>query len=120
MVEGPSDEGVLSIWFPEVLRDPRVAVLHGNGGHNARHADQLAAWLAGTDRVGLRRVLYLRDRTTCRPRYLTSSRRRRLSMSLGAANLRTTCWTPQPSLRYSPRSQPAAVRPLQPRTLAWR
>ena len=70
MVEGPSDEGVLSTWFPEVLRDPRVAVLHGNGGHNARHADQLAAWLAGTDRVGLRRVLYLRDRDELSPQVL--------------------------------------------------
>jgi hypothetical protein len=61
VVEGTSDEDVLQVWFPEVLRNPRVAVLRGRGGENARHADQLAEWLAGTDRVGLRRVLYLRD-----------------------------------------------------------
>jgi hypothetical protein len=53
---------VLAIWFPEVLRSPRLAVLNGEGGDNARHADRLAEWLAGTDRAGLKRVLYLRDR----------------------------------------------------------
>jgi len=62
VLEGPSDQDVLTIWFPEVLRSPRVAVLSGQGGDNARHAGRLAEWLAGTDRVGLRRVLYLRDR----------------------------------------------------------
>jgi hypothetical protein len=62
VLEGQSDQDVLGIWFPEVLRSPRVAVLDGGGGDNARHADKLAHWLAGTDRAGLRRVLYLRDR----------------------------------------------------------
>jgi hypothetical protein len=62
VLEGPSDQDVLVVWFPEVLRSPRVAVLEGEGGDNARHADQLAEWLAGADRAGLRRVLYLRDR----------------------------------------------------------
>ena len=62
VVEGPSDEDVLAAWFPELLRNPRVAVLYGEGGDNAVHADQLASWLAGTDRAGLRQVLYLRDR----------------------------------------------------------
>lgn len=55
---------------PEVLRNPRAAVLRGHGGDNARHADQLAEWLAGTDRAGLRRVLYLRDRDELAPEML--------------------------------------------------
>lgn len=59
---GPSDKDVLSAWFPELLLNPRIGILHGRGGDNARHADQLAAWLAGADRLGLRRVLYLCDR----------------------------------------------------------
>lgn len=62
VLEGPSDQDVLVVWFPEVLRSPRVAVLDGKGGDNARLADQFAEWLAGTDRVGLKQVLYLRDR----------------------------------------------------------
>lgn len=70
VVEGTSDEDVLQVWFPHVLRNPRVAVLHGRGGQNARHADQLAEWLAGTDRVGLRRVLYLRDHDELAPEVL--------------------------------------------------
>jgi hypothetical protein len=67
VLEGASDQDVLQVWFPHVLRNPRVAVLHGRGGQNARHADQLAEWLAGTDRVGLRQVLYLRDRDELAP-----------------------------------------------------
>lgn len=62
VVEGASDEDVLEAWFPEVLRNPNVAVLHGGGGDSARHADRLAEWLASVDRIGLRQVLYLRDR----------------------------------------------------------
>ena len=70
VVEGTSDEDVLQVWFPHVLRNPRVAVLRGHGGQNARHADQLAEWLAGTDRISLRRVLYLRDRDELAPEVL--------------------------------------------------
>jgi hypothetical protein len=70
VVEGTSDEDVLQVWFPEVLRNPRVAVLRGHGGDNARHADQLAEWLAGTDRAGLRQVLYLRDHDELAPEML--------------------------------------------------
>ncbi len=62
VLEGPSDQDVLVVWFPGVLRSPRVAVLAGEGGDSARHADRLAEWLATADRAGLRRVLYLRDR----------------------------------------------------------
>lgn len=50
---------MLGAWFPGVSSSPRVAVLDGEGGGNAV---QLAEWLAGTDRVGLKRVLCLRDR----------------------------------------------------------
>lgn len=70
VVEGTSDKDILQVWFPEVLRNPRVAVLPGRGGDNARHADQFAEWLVGTDRVGLRRVLYLRDRDELAPEVL--------------------------------------------------
>jgi hypothetical protein len=72
VVEGPSDEDILGAWFPEVLRSPVVAVLRGRGGDNARHADQLAEWLTGVDRIGLRRVLYLRDRDELSPSTLRS------------------------------------------------
>jgi predicted ATPase len=67
VVEGPSDEDILGAWFPEVLRSPAVAVLCGRGGDNARHANQLAEWLTGVDKIGLRRVLYLRDRDELSP-----------------------------------------------------
>jgi len=75
VVEGPSDEDVLGAWFPEVLRSPVVAVLRGRGGDNARHADQLTEWLAGVDRIGLRRVLYLRDQDELSPSALQTLQR---------------------------------------------
>jgi hypothetical protein len=62
VVEGPSDQDILEEWFPDVLRNPNVAVLQGEGGDNARYADRFAEWLAGVDKIGVRRVLYLRDR----------------------------------------------------------
>jgi hypothetical protein len=62
IVEGSSDEDILETWFPEILRNPTVAILHGRGGDNARHSDLLAEWIIGIDRIGLRRILYLRDR----------------------------------------------------------
>lgn len=67
VLEGPSDEDLLTAWFPDVLRNPNVAVLHGDGGDNARHADRFAEWLAGVDTIGIRRVLYLRDRDELSP-----------------------------------------------------
>jgi len=67
IVEGPTDEDILRVWFPDLLRNPRVAVLQGEGGDNARHAARLAEWLAGTDRLGLRQVLYIRDRDELAP-----------------------------------------------------
>ncbi len=70
VLEGPSDQDVLAVWLPKVLRNPRVAVLDGEGGDNAQHADRLAAWLAGTDRAGLKRVLDLRDRDELSPQML--------------------------------------------------
>jgi predicted ATPase len=70
VLEGPSDEDILGVWFPEVLRSPAVAVLHGRGGDNARHAEQLAEWLASVDKIGMRRVLYLRDRDELPPSVL--------------------------------------------------
>jgi len=70
VLEGPSDEEVLGVWFPEVLRNPNVALVRGGGGDNARHADRLAEWLASVDRIGLRRVLYLCDRDELSPSVL--------------------------------------------------
>jgi hypothetical protein len=62
LVEGPTDETVLETWFPEHLRNPRVAVIQGDGGDSARYARHLRSWLAKADRFGDRRVLFLRDR----------------------------------------------------------
>lgn len=67
IVEGPSDEDILGIWFPDLLLNPRVAVLQGEGGDNARYAARLADWLTETDRLGLRQVLYIRDRDELAP-----------------------------------------------------
>jgi hypothetical protein len=67
IVEGPSDEDILGVWFPDLLRNPRIAVLQGEGGDNARHASRFAEWLAGTDRLGLGKVLYIRDRDELAP-----------------------------------------------------
>ena len=62
LVEGPTDEAVLETWFPEHLRNPRVAVIQAGGGDSARYAGHLRSWLARADRLGDRRVLFLRDR----------------------------------------------------------
>ena len=70
VLEGLSDQDVLEAWFPEVLRNPRVAILAGDGGDSAVHADRLAAWLAGADRTGLQRVVYMRDRDELAPSVL--------------------------------------------------
>ncbi|MDL4817734.1 AAA family ATPase [Actinomadura opuntiae] len=62
VLEGPSDEEVFAAWFPHLIRDPRVAVLFGEGGDNARHGDRFAKWLVSGERLGLQRALYIRDR----------------------------------------------------------
>ncbi|BBC34579.1 hypothetical protein SGFS_058730 [Streptomyces graminofaciens] len=66
-VEGPSDEDILSAWFPAVMRNPRITVISGGGGDNAGIADRFSKWLTNVDRLGLRRVLYLRDRDELPP-----------------------------------------------------
>lgn len=67
VVEGPSDIDVLGTWFPEVMRNPRISVISGGGGDNARFADLFTEWLTNIERLGLRRVLYLRDRDELSP-----------------------------------------------------
>jgi predicted ATPase len=62
IVEGPTDKDIFEVWFPEVIRDPRVVVVPGYGGYNARHADLLAKWLGAADTLAERRILYIRDR----------------------------------------------------------
>ncbi|GIJ49801.1 hypothetical protein Val02_66870 [Virgisporangium aliadipatigenens] len=62
ILEGVTDEKIVSIWFPEVIRNPKVAVIAGGGGGSAAHADILATWLDHADSLGGRKVLFLRDR----------------------------------------------------------
>lgn len=62
ILEGPTDRDVIDVWFPHVTRNPLVAILAGDGGYNARHADLLAGWLEKADELGRRRILYIRDR----------------------------------------------------------
>jgi hypothetical protein len=62
LVEGPTDAAILRVWFPEMLANQRVAVIPAVGGDNARYARHLQAWLSEADRLGDRRVLFLRDR----------------------------------------------------------
>jgi energy-coupling factor transporter ATP-binding protein EcfA2 len=61
-LEGPSDQDILTVWFPSEMRNPRMAVIDGQGGDNALHAHRLAAWIEAADALHGRRVLYLRDR----------------------------------------------------------
>ncbi|MFJ1603923.1 AAA family ATPase [Streptomyces sp. NPDC088253] len=62
ILEGPTDKDILDVWFPDVLRSPRIVVLPGGGGYDARHADLLAKWLEAADQLDQRRILYVRDR----------------------------------------------------------
>lgn len=62
LVEGPSDEELLSVWFPEILRHPRLTVIDAGGGEAARHASLLSKWIKLSDRIGERQVLFMRDR----------------------------------------------------------
>jgi AAA domain, putative AbiEii toxin, Type IV TA system len=62
LLEGTTDEAIFKIWFPQYLTNPRVALIPAGGGDNARYARRLQAWLTEADRLGDRRVLYLRDR----------------------------------------------------------
>jgi predicted ATPase len=61
-LEGESDQNVMTVWFPAEMRNPRMAVIPGQGGDNALHAHRLAAWIEAADALHGRRVLYLRDR----------------------------------------------------------
>ncbi|GAA4232533.1 hypothetical protein GCM10022254_32660 [Actinomadura meridiana] len=62
IVEGPSEQAVLDIWFPDVVRSPRVALISGEGGDNARHTGMLQSWLNLADQLEQRKLLYVRDR----------------------------------------------------------
>jgi hypothetical protein len=62
LIEGESDREILTVWFPELLSDPRVEVAIGHGGDNARFAGRINEWLQAVDRQHRRRVRYLRDR----------------------------------------------------------
>jgi len=60
--EGPTDGDILTTWFPVLLRDPRIVMIPGGGGANARHADLVASWIQSADGLGNRKLLYIRDR----------------------------------------------------------
>ncbi|MBQ0850135.1 AAA family ATPase [Streptomyces sp. BH-SS-21] len=62
VLEGKSDELIIEQWFPHLIGDPTVAIIRGEGGDSARHVDILSKWLEQADPVGLRKVLYIRDR----------------------------------------------------------
>jgi energy-coupling factor transporter ATP-binding protein EcfA2 len=71
ILEGPTDKEILDIWFPDIVRSPRVAVVDGGGGYNARHADLFVKWLETADQLGVRRVLYARDRDELSAEFLS-------------------------------------------------
>ena len=62
VVEGDSDREILTVWFPDLLGNPRVEVAIGRGGDNARFAGIARDLLQAVDRQKSRRLLYLRDR----------------------------------------------------------
>ncbi|MEU7826687.1 AAA family ATPase [Catellatospora sp. NPDC049133] len=70
LVEGPSDRDVLGCWWPSLLTDPRVSVVTGQGGRNARFARLVESWLSHADQADRRKVLYLRDRDELNPTQL--------------------------------------------------
>jgi predicted ATPase len=62
LVEGSSDQSILTEFFPDLVRNPRLAIINGQGGDNARFAEMLESWVQTADRLGNRRILFLRDR----------------------------------------------------------
>jgi hypothetical protein len=70
VLEGPTDKDIFEVWFPNELRNPRVATLRGQGGYNAQYADLFAQWLDTADELGQRRVLYIRDRDELSAKFL--------------------------------------------------
>jgi predicted ATP-dependent endonuclease of OLD family len=70
ILEGRTDKDVFDVWFPDTIRDPYIAVVDGEGGYNARHADLFMKWLGTVDQLGPRRVLYARDRDELSAKFL--------------------------------------------------
>jgi ABC-type cobalamin/Fe3+-siderophores transport system ATPase subunit len=62
ILEGITDQQIINIWFPTLIRDPRVSIIDGGGGDSARHAQLWASWLRKIDKIGGRKLLYVRDR----------------------------------------------------------
>lgn len=67
ILEGPSDKDILDVWFPHIVRSPNIAMPAGGGGYNARYAEVFSKWLDSADKLGARRVLYVRDRDELPP-----------------------------------------------------
>lgn len=70
VLEGPTDKDIFEVWFPDIVRNPRVVILPGRGGYNAQYADLFAEWLDAADELGQRRVLYIRDRDELSAKFL--------------------------------------------------
>jgi hypothetical protein len=62
VLEGVTDQQIINIWFPKIIRNPRVAIIDGGGGDSARHAQLWSSWLEQIDKLGGRKLLYVRDR----------------------------------------------------------
>jgi predicted ATPase len=62
LVEGQSDERILAVWFPELLRSQRTALIEAGGGDSARQVSLFQEWISKADRYITRKVLFLRDR----------------------------------------------------------
>lgn len=62
LVEGQSDQNILAVWFPELVRSQRTALIDTGGGDSARQVSVFQEWLSKADRYITRKILFLRDR----------------------------------------------------------
>jgi len=72
IVEGSSDRDILGGFFPQLVQDPRIAVIPGGGADQARLAHIFDDWLSQADKLGNRRIRFLRDRDELTPELLSS------------------------------------------------
>jgi predicted ATPase len=119
LVEGPSDRNLLTQWFPDLMRDPRVAVVEAQGGDDARLVDRFDAWMRALDQLG-RPVLFLRDRDELPQRLLDRleaspgvhvlHRRELENYLLDPAAITKVLSDRDPSIRVQPEQVSAALR----------
>ena len=82
IVEGSSDRDILGGFFPQLLQDPRIAVIPGGGADQARLAHIFDDWLSQADKLGNRQIRFLRDRDELTPELLSSLEKQRLVIVL--------------------------------------